>query len=183
MKIMFASDIHGSLYHTKRLLALFEEEQADLLVLLGDFLYHGPRNAVPNGYDPLAVATALNQYKHKILGIRGNCESEMDEMLLEFPIMAHNYLFLDGKRVFLTHGHVYNRTNLGVLQQGDILIHGHFHTPRYEEVNGVLVLSPGSVSLPKNWSPTAYMVYENGVFTIKDLEKNDITAKTKEQSK
>ena len=183
MKIMFASDIHGSLYYTKRLLELFEKEQADYLVLLGDYLYHGARNALPDAYDTQAVATLLNQYQDKIIGIRGNCESEVDEMMLEFPLVENSYLFLGGRRVFLTHGHVYNRDNLGKLQPGDVLIHGHLHVPRYEEVNGVLVLSPGSVSIPKLWSTHSYLLYEKTHFIIKDFEQNEITKQVQEKSK
>ena len=182
MKILFASDIHGSLVHAQRLIHLFEKEQADVMVLLGDFLYHGPRNALPSEYDPQAVADLLNRYQDKIIGIRGNCESEVDELLLDFPLVQHSILWLDQRRVFLTHGHVYHRDNLGKLQAGDILIHGHFHVPVYVEVSGVLVLSPGSISIPKQASTFSYMVYEKGNFIIKNNQQEDITQQVKQWS-
>lgn len=175
MKIMFASDIHGSLKYTKRMFEIFNLEKAELLVLLGDYLYHGPRNAIPYEYNTQEVAKMLNQYKDKIIAIRGNCESEVDEMLLDFPIVSSAYLLLDNQKVFLTHGHVYHEENLGNLSPGDVLIRGHFHVPYYRVVNQILVLSPGSISIPKQWSTHSYMIYENKQFIIKDFDQNDIT--------
>jgi uncharacterized protein len=182
MKIMFVSDIHGSLKYTKRMLEIFELEQADLLVILGDYLYHGPRNSLPSEYNTQAVATLLNQYKDKIIGIRGNCESEVDEMLLDFPLVSSSYLLLDGKKVFLTHGHIYNEDNMAKLSPGDILIRGHFHVPVYRMVDQILVLSPGSVSIPKQWSTHSYMIYTQQAFHIKDFEQNDISELVKSKT-
>ncbi len=182
MKIMFASDLHGSLHYTQRLITLYLIEKPDYLVLLGDYLYHGPRNPLPLDYNSQAVAALLNQYKDKIIAIRGNCESEVDEMLLDFPLVNHSYILCDGQKMFLTHGHIYNEENLGHLSKGDILIRGHFHLPFYKMIQGILVLSPGSISLPKKESAHAYMIYENQQFMIKDIDQNDITNDVKNQS-
>ncbi|MBQ3589270.1 MAG: phosphodiesterase, partial [Clostridia bacterium] len=130
MKWIIASDIHGSAYWCEQVLASFENENADRLILLGDILYHGPRNDFPDDYSPKKVFSMLNAMKEKISCVRGNCDSEVDQMVLEFPIMA-DYMLLDvkGKTLFATHGHLFNEENPPLLKAGDVLLNGHFHSP------------------------------------------------------
>ncbi|MBQ6154143.1 MAG: phosphodiesterase [Ruminococcus sp.] len=171
MKYLIASDIHGSEVYCSKLIEAYRRESADRLILLGDILYHGPRNDLPEGYDPKGVFALLNAYKNEILCVRGNCDTEVDQMVLDFPIMAEYALLDAGERlIFLTHGHHYNINSLPPLKQGDILIYGHTHIPLCEEKDGVLCLNPGSVSLPKNGTPHSYMTLENGTFLWKTLD-------------
>ncbi len=175
MKIMFLSDIHGSLKYAKLGIGKFEEEKADKLVLLGDLMYHGPRNPLTEEYNPKEVADLLNKYKEKITAIRGNCDSEVDQMLLEFPIMAdYTEIILNNFKIFATHGHIYDREKMPLLNKGDIFIHGHFHLPMAEKLGDVYYLNPGSVSLPKDNFKNSYGILEDRLFTIKDLEGNII---------
>lgn len=171
MKIMIASDIHGSEYYCKKMLERYDQESADKLLLLGDILYHGPRNDLPREYAPKAVIKMLNDRKEEILCVRGNCDTEVDQMVLEFPIMAEYCVLYDGKRmIFATHGHHFNMANPPMLKAGDILLHGHTHIPAKESFDGKMYLNPGSVSIPKEDSAHSYMMYEDGVFTWKDLD-------------
>lgn len=174
MKLMFASDIHGSAYWAKELRKAWEREAPAKLILLGDILYHGPRNPLPKDYDPQEVASILTALKQEILCVRGNCEAEVDQMVLPFPVMAdYMTMWLDGgPMAFVTHGHLYNESSLPMLKRGDVLIHGHTHVPiiRWHEEEGYTYLNPGSVSIPKEDSPNSYMVYENGRFSIRHLE-------------
>ena len=170
MKWMIASDIHGSALWCRRLLEAFVQEQADRLVLLGDILYHGPRNDLPEGYAPKEVIAMLNPMKEKILCVRGNCEAEVDQMVLDFPVMAdYAAMPLEDKLVYFTHGHVYHAANMPPLCPGDVLVHGHTHVPKCECVQKVHVLNPGSVSIPKENSWHGYMILENGTFAWKAL--------------
>ena len=160
MNVWIASDIHGSALYCRKLLDLMEKRGADRLVLLGDLLYHGPRNDLPEGYDPKAVFAMLNSVKERILCVHGNCDAEVDQMVLEFPIMASYALLYLGKRtVFATHGDVFNTAAPPPLGAGDILLHGHTHVPAWDPFgNGNLYLNPGSISLPKENTPAGYMV-------------------------
>ena len=170
MKLMIASDLHGSAYYTEKLLKAYEKEGAEKLLLLGDILYHGPRNDLPEGYDPKTVIDLLNPMAHKILCVRGNCEAEVDQMVLDFPVMAdYCVLHEQGKTVFATHGHLYSETNPPKLHGGDILLNGHTHVPGCVEHDGWWYLNPGSVSIPKEGSWHGYMTMENGTFLWKDL--------------
>ena len=174
-KILLASDIHGSAHWCNKLLEAFEREGAKRLVLLGDLLYHGPRNDFPDGYAPKEVFASLNAIKDKITAIRGNCDSEVDQMVLEFPCLA-DYALIDdeGRTLFLTHGHLYNKETQPLLKSGDILFNGHFHTPQLERLaNGSVYANCGSVSLPKDGTPHSYIIYENGSLTLKDLETGE----------
>ena len=175
MKYLFASDIHGSAYYCRKLLDAFREEQAERLVLLGDLLYHGPRNDLPREYAPKKVIGLLNEHKSKIYAVRGNCEAEVDQMVLEFPVMAdYCILSVDGRTFYATHGHIYNQDNLPPLQEGDILIHGHTHVLKAQQMEDYVLLNPGSVSIPKEGNPPTYAVLENGIFTIKDFDGNAV---------
>ncbi len=170
MKLLFASDIHGSELYLSRLIERYKEEGADKLILLGDLLYHGPRNNLPEGYNPKAVFKILNELKKDILAVRGNCEAEVDQMVLEFPVLAdYATLFVDGKEIMLTHGSTFNPQSPLPLSSGSIVMYGHTHIPSKTVVDGVYYLNVGSISLPKNNSPRSYVVYENGTFYWKSL--------------
>lgn len=174
MKLMFASDIHGSALYCERMLEAFRRESAEKLCLLGDILYHGPRNDLPEGHDPKKVIALLNPEKSHILCVRGNCDTEVDQMVLEFPVLAdYAVIFVDDRTFFLTHGHHHNPDNLPSLNPGDVLINGHTHIFKTELVNGIHCLNDGSVSLPKMGNPRSYMTYEDGVFTVKQLESGE----------
>ncbi|MCB2288269.1 phosphodiesterase [Clostridium sp. CS001] len=175
MKIFFMSDIHGSLYYLEKAIQLYKEENANYIVILGDELYHGPRNPLPEGYNPQLVANLLNQHKDKIIAIRGNCDSEVDQMLIDYPIMADYSIILhNDRRLFLTHGHIYNESNLPNLSENDVLIMGHTHIPVAKKYNNIFILNPGSISLPKENNPNSYGILEEDLFQIKDLEGNVI---------
>ncbi len=171
MKWMIASDIHGSGYYCAAMLDAFEGEAADRLLLLGDLLYHGPRNALPRDYDPGTVAERLNAVGDRLLCVRGNCDAEVDQMVLRFPIQAEYALLWEGSRlIFAAHGHTLGEENPPTLQKGDILLQGHTHVPCCRERGGLICMNPGSVSLPKEDSWRGYMTMEDGVFLWKDLE-------------
>lgn len=175
MKYMFASDIHGSAYYCRKLLEKYRESGADRLILLGDLLYHGPRNDLPKEYAPKEVIAMLNEYKNEIYTVRGNCEAEVDQMVLEFPVLAdYAVLVLNGLTFFATHGHVYNQDHLPPLKAGDILIHGHTHLLKAERFGDYVILNPGSTSIPKGGNPATYALLEDRVFTIYDFEGNVI---------
>lgn len=175
MKFFIVSDIHGSMNYAKKAIALYQEEKCDKIILLGDVLYHGPRNPLPEGYDPKQVAEFLNGYSNDIIAVRGNCDSEVDQMVLDFPIMGdYQMVYLKDRSVFLTHGHLYNKENMPKLSKGDVFIHGHFHLPMTQINEGIYYLNPGSITLPKENNPHSYGILEEGYFTIKDLEKNVI---------
>ena len=175
MKILFASDIHGSAYYCRRLLDIYKETKASRMVILGDILYHGPRNDLPKEYAPKEVIAMLNPLKDQIYAVRGNCDTEVDQMVLQFPILAdYALLVLDGKTFYATHGHVFNEDHLPPMQDGDFLVHGHTHLLKAEKVETecgtITVLNPGSVSIPKGGNPNTYAILENGVFTIYSLD-------------
>lgn len=171
MKFLIASDLHGSAYYTGRLVNAFAAEAADRLILLGDILYHGPRNDLPRDYAPKEVIAQLSPLKDRILCVRGNCDTEVDQMVLPFPMMADYAVLPVGERLcYMTHGHVFNNAHLPPLMPGDILLHGHTHVPAWEEHPTHTYLNPGSVSIPKEGSHHGYMTLENGVFLWKDLD-------------
>ncbi|MBR2453236.1 MAG: phosphodiesterase [Clostridia bacterium] len=172
MKLFIASDIHGSLYFCKKMLECFEAEKADKLLLLGDILYHGPRNALPKDYNPAEVIPLLNAMKDKILCVRGNCDAEVDQMVLEFPILA-DYLSITvgDTTIYATHGHLPSE-KLPSLRCGDILLSGHTHIPLNKTEDGITYLNPGSVSIPKENSHHGYMLFEDGTFLWKDFDGN-----------
>ena len=167
MKLMFASDIHGSAYYCRKMLEAYQAEEAGRLILLGDILYHGPRNDLPKEYAPKEVIAMLNLMKNDICAVRGNCEAEVDQMVLDFPVMADYALILYGERnLYATHGHIYNENNLPPLKNGDILI----HVLKAEKREDYTLLNPGSVSIPKEGNPPSYAILEDGLFTIKGFD-------------
>ncbi len=171
MKIMIASDIHGSALWCGRLLEAYRREGADRLLLLGDILYHGPRNALPEDYAPARVADMLNAVAGELLCVRGNCDSEVDQVVLSFPIMAEYCILWAGSRmIFATHGHVFNEGTPPKLKRGDILLHGHTHVPLCREREDFLCVNPGSVSIPKEGSWHGYMTLDDGGLVWKTLD-------------
>ena len=173
MKWFIASDIHGSAYCCKMMLERYKEEKADRLLLLGDILYHGPRNDLPLCYAPKEVIAMLSEKGSETLSVRGNCDCEVDQMVLPFPVLA-DYTVLDtGSRlIFATHGHLFSPSRPLPMKKGDILLSGHTHVPRCEETDGLVFLNPGSGSIPMEGSVRSYMTLENGVFLWKDLESS-----------
>ena len=171
MKLVIASDIHGSAYWCGKLMEVIEQEDPDKILLLGDLLYHGPRNDLPRDYAPKQVIPMLSQLAGKILAVRGNCEAEVDQMVLPFPCMADYALVeADGQTLYLTHGHLWNPDDLPPLGPGTVFLSGHTHVKLDEMRNGIRCLNPGSVSIPKDGSHSC-LVCENGVFTFRILEE------------
>jgi putative phosphoesterase len=169
MKLMIASDIHGSAKFCQMMKDRFTDEKADMLLLLGDYLYHGPRNDLPDGYEPKLTASILNSIKENILSVRGNCEAEVDQLMLEFPVMAdYGFVYADGRYIYLTHGHHYNEENPIPGPSGYLLLCGHTHIPKFEKHDTFIFANPGSVSIPKS-GPHSYMILENNTLSWKDL--------------
>lgn len=165
MKLLIASDIHGSAKWCRELLNAFSREKADKLLLLGDILYHGPRNPLPENYCPAEVAEMLNGVKEKIISVRGNCESEVDQMVLAFPCLSdYAAVFADGVNIYLSHGH----RDVPPLKESDVYLTGHTHVPLKERC-GYIHLNPGSVSLPKENSQRGYILFDGGAFYFKTL--------------
>ena len=176
MKYLIASDMHGSAFWCKKTLDAMQNYNADKLLLLGDLLYHGPRNDFPDEYAPKKVFAMLNGIKEKICAVRGNCDSEVDQMVLQFPIMADYALLpLRERTLFLTHGHLYNEENPPLLQKGDLLFNGLFHTPCHREMpNGALYVNCGSTALPKEGTPHACMLLDERTLSWLDLSTGEI---------
>jgi len=175
MKLMIASDIHGSAYYCEKMINAYKEEKADKLLLLGDLLYHGPRNDLPKEYDPKKVISMLNDIADEILCVRGNCEAEVDQMVLNFPVMAeYCILYLENRMIFATHGHKFNEENLPSLKKGDILLNGHTHIPKFTKHENYYYINPGSVSIPKRGSNHGYIILENDKFVWKDFDGNTL---------
>ena len=175
MKWLIASDIHGSAKWCRELISAFEKGGYERLLLLGDILYHGPRNDLPDEYAPKAVISMLNPIKEKLLCVRGNCDTEVDQMVLEFPVMAdYSVLPLGDRLVYLIHGHKFGEQNPPPLCAGDILLCGHTHIPACREKDGFYYLNPGSVSIPKEGSAHGFMTLENGVFEWRSLETGEV---------
>lgn len=171
MKIFVMSDIHGSSYFLKKALEAYKKEEAKYILILGDELYHGPRNPLPLEYNPKEVTDILNNYKDKIIAVRGNCDSEVDQMMLQYPILGdYSTIFLKEKRIFVTHGHVYSEENLPNICEGDIFMYGHTHLPVAYEKDGIYRLNPGSISLPKGGNVNSYGILEDNYFCIKSLD-------------
>lgn len=173
MKLFFISDIHGSVFYLDQAMERYEEEGADYIIILGDILYHGARNPLPKEYNPKGVIEILNNYSHKIIAVRGNCDSEVDEMVLDFPIMStYSNIIYNHKRLFLTHGHIYKEGNMVNLKEGSAFIYGHTHILRAEKKDDIYFLNPGSITLPKENNPHTYAILGDNCFRIKDLYGN-----------
>lgn len=171
MKLVIASDIHGSAFWCARLCELIETEKPDRVLLLGDLLYHGPRNDLPREYAPKRVIPMLSAYADRILAVRGNCEAEVDQMVLPFPCMAdYALLSCDGLNLYLTHGHKWNPDSLPALRDGDVFLFGHTHVKLDTVKNGIRCINPGSVSIPKDGSHSC-IVYRDGKFSVHILEE------------
>lgn len=171
MKLMIASDIHGSAYYCKKMIDAFSYEKADKLLLLGDILYHGPRNDLPKEYAPKEVISMLNPLSEKIICVRGNCDTEVDQMVLDFPVLAdYAYLYIDGTEIFATHGHHYNPEKTPEIAKGAVLLNGHTHVSMIKEYEDFTYVNPGSVSIPKENTGHSYIILENNKFILKNLE-------------
>lgn len=171
MKLLIASDIHGSAHYCRKLLEAYDKEGAQRMLLLGDILYHGPRNDLPAEYAPKEVIRMLNERKQEIYAVRGNCEAEVDQMVLEFPVLADYMILFAGERaIYATHGHVYNEANLPPMKEGDVLLHGHTHVLCARQSGSILILTPGSVAIPKEGNPPTYATLEDGLFRIRTFE-------------
>ena len=170
MKLLIASDIHGSAFWCGKLMDMVTKENPEKVILLGDILYHGPRNDLPREYAPKAVIEMLAEIKDRIICVRGNCDAEVDQMVLPFPCMnEYVQLFVDNRMIYCTHGHHSSPEALPVLQAGNVFLYGHTHIKRDEIVDGIRCLNPGSVSIPKDGSNSC-LVYEDGVFRFVVLE-------------
>ncbi|MEC4725186.1 phosphodiesterase [Shewanella sp. D64] len=178
MKLFFASDIHGCFESAQRMMAAFEQSGAQHLLLLGDILNHGPRNAIPQGYAPLKVVELLNAYGDKIVAVRGNCDSEVDQMLLNFPMMAdYNWVLLpDGRRLFLTHGHLYRDDNSAYLNAGDIIASGHTHLAVAEKLGEIILFNPGSVTIPRGEDKASYGLLEDNRLSVMTFDGDEISS-------
>lgn len=172
MKLFLASDIHGSLTAGQRMLDAWQQSGASHLLLLGDLLNHGPRNAIPEGYAPDKLAERLNQFADAIIAVRGNCDSEVDQMLLDFPLLAehHTVLLPDGRRLFLTHGHLYHPDNRPPLRSGDVLAFGHIHLPIAEYAEPQVIFNPGSVTIPRGGHPASYGLLDGELLQVKAFD-------------
>jgi putative phosphoesterase len=180
MKLLICSDIHGDAIAAERVLSAFSREGAERIILLGDILYHGPRNDLPEGYAPKKVIELLSSVRDKLLCVRGNCDTEVDQMVLNFPILAE-YAFIeaDGLRIFATHGHKFNTDSLPPISPHDILLHGHTHIPACEKFgNDNYYINPGSCAIPKGGYPRSYILYESRRFTAKSFDGEIIFEKT-----
>ena len=182
MKWFIASDIHGSAYYCRKMLERYKAENADRMLLLGDILYHGPRNDLPEGYAPKEAIEMLNAMKDEILCVRGNCDCEVDQMVLQFPVMAdYAILALNGHTIFATHGHLFDETKLPPLMAGDALLHGHTHLLKAEKLTAedgrtFFHLNPGSTSLPKGGNPNTYAILDEDMFTVYDFDDHTIAS-------
>ena len=168
MKVLIASDIHGSLFYTEELQRVIESEKPSIICLLGDFLYSGPRNPVREDYNPKAVVEILNRHAEQIVAVRGNCDSDIDVEVLKFPLPKHNEVVVNNRRLVLTHGDDMDLAKLN-LKKGDILLYGHFHRPQLAWSDGILVLNPGSLTFPKDDYPHTYMVLDEKEVQLRDL--------------
>ncbi len=175
MKLMIASDIHGSEYYCKKLFDVYRAQKPDKLILLGDILYHGPRNDLPRDYNPKSVIQLLNGIKNSLICVRGNCDTEVDQMVLEFPVLAdYSLIYADGLEIYATHGHHIDSLLEDYMPQGSIVLAGHTHVPACEERGRYTYINPGSVSIPKDNSCHGYIILEDGRFVWKDFDGNII---------
>ncbi len=179
MKLFFAADLHGSLTATQRMIDAFIASQAEHLILLGDLINFGPRNPIPDGHNPIEVAKLLNQYAESIIAVRGNCDSEVDQMLLSFPMMSDYHIILlpTGQKLFITHGHIYNAEKLPLLKRGDVIVHGHTHIAKAERQSDYLIFNPGSTTFPRGEeSKASYGLLSDSTLAIFDFDGNELSS-------
>nr|WP_302595115.1 phosphodiesterase [uncultured Cellulosilyticum sp.] len=177
MRYMIISDIHGSTLFLEKVLKKFHEESYDYLIILGDILYHGPRNPIPEGHNPKGVVELLNPLADKIIACRGNCEAEVDQMLLEFPCLSdYSLAFDEGVRLFATHGHLYTASNFPKSGGKEIFLYGHTHLWELKKEDNILVCNPGSITLPKESRPHTYATFENGEMAIFTIEGDKLAS-------
>ena len=169
MKYLLVSDIHGCLPTLEKVLSFYDKNHCDMLCILGDILNYGPRNTIPEGINAPGIVAVLNKRAKDIIAVRGNCEAEVDQMLLHFPVLSDYTLIVDnGKKLFLTHGHIYNKENMP--QAGiDAIIYGHTHLWELSKQNSILIANTGSITFPKGGNEPTFMTYENGLFTVFNL--------------
>ena len=175
MKYLVISDIHGSNYYAKKIEEIYNKENPDKIILLGDLYYHGPRNPLTEEYNPMEVSNVLNNLKDKILCTRGNCDADVDEMISEFEFNDNIELDINGKNFFFTHGHKFNIDNIP--NNIDVLVYGHFHTGFIKEKDGVICVNSGSISLPKGGTKNSYLIIDDNEIILKDIETNIIDKK------
>ncbi|MDF2879063.1 MAG: phosphodiesterase [Clostridia bacterium] len=179
MKYMIISDIHGSELYLQQALSIFNEQHFDFLILLGDILYHGPRNPLPNGHNPQGVVQLLNANASKIIACRGNCDAEVDQLLLQFPCLGDYSLILDqGIRIFATHGHIYDPEKRPQLAGKYIFLYGHTHLWELRSQGDILICNPGSISLPKEGRPHTYAVYTQQKLSVYSLSGECLASRT-----
>lgn len=178
MRIFIATDIHGSAHAAQRIVEQFNKQNADLLVLLGDIYNHGPRNPFPEQYAPMQVAEILNGIADKLIVIKGNCDSEVDQMISNFTFLQNNMLLALGRKLFFTHGHIFNTDNLPCLSTGDVMFFGHFHINKFTDVNGVTCVNVGSCALPKDGVPSYCVADEDGISLV-SLDDGSVIAQHK----
>lgn len=167
MEYIVISDLHGSLEAANIVIEAIKHHNINRVLCLGDILYHGPRNTLPIDYNPKEVINILNSVSNKITAIKGNCDSEVDQMVLQFPILAdYNQFYIGNKKLFMTHGHIYSTENTSHLDKGDIFLFGHVHLPIAEIQNDIYILNPGSSSLPKQNHPKTYAILNDNGFII-----------------
>ena len=172
MRIFVYSDIHGSAYYAEKIYDIIRKNKFDKICILGDVLYHGPRNPLPEGHNPMKVVELVNKYKDITLGVRGNCDAEIDRVLCEFP-MSNDYeefCLRDGRKVFMTHGHIQKPDFHKPLEKGTIFLYGHYHVPKAEVDHGIYLCNPGSISLPKENNPNSYGILTEEGFTVYDFD-------------
>lgn len=171
MKVVVASDIHGSSYYAERLREIVEKESPDKIVVLGDLYYHGPRNELTQEYAPMKVAEVLNAMKDRLLVIKGNCDAEVDEMISEFKFEDHIIEEINGRKYYFTHGHKYNIDNIPY-EDFEVMMYGHFHQGFIEKKEDLIFANPGSISLPKGVSTHSYILIDEEKITLKDVDGN-----------
>lgn len=168
---VICSDVHGSINTIQKVVDFFVVNKFDKLIILGDLLYHGPRNDIPKGYNPKEVIKLLNPLKDKIIMVRGNCDAEVDQMVLDFKIHSKKSIRYGDKKLYLEHGHHLDKTN-NSYKQGDIVFYGHTHVSKIEEIGGVKYINPGSITIPKENTKKSFIVLHNNAFMYLDLDGN-----------
>ena len=169
MKILIISDIHGSSYYAEKIKEIENRERPELIILLGDLYYHGPRNDLTQEYNPMKVAGILNDFTEKLRVVKGNCDAEVDEMISDFKFESYIQMEVNGKKVFFSHGHVYNKENIPN-KAIQIMFYGHYHVGFIEEENGIIFANPGSISLPKNNTEHSYIIFDKDKIVLKNVE-------------